>query len=125
MGNDLNKQDLEVLIMKEQYGLSYSAIAKNLGITKSAARSIYNRAKNRERVTYIQNDPNKVSFKQFAKDNLEPSTYKALMNAKIESYYDFIKMDTLDLIMLKGVGPSKLVELTNFKEKIISYMKIK
>ncbi len=123
MGNDLNKQDLEVLIMKEQYGLSYSAIAKNLGITKSAARSIYNRAKNRERSTYIQNDPNKVDFKQFAKDNLEPTTYKALMNAKIESYHDFIKMDTLDLIMLKGVGPSKLVELTNFKEKIISYVK--
>lgn len=123
MSNEMTKIDLEVLLMKETYGMSYSAIAKELGVSKTRVRQLYERAKNKEHVSNLPDDPNKISFKEFAEKHLDPAICKALFDANIKSYYDFIKLDDISMIMIKGIGPSRVIELIKFKELLISHIK--
>ena len=122
MGFELTKDDIEILVLKENQGMSYSAIANELGISKTRVRQKYERAKRREIISNKYNNPANTSFENYAMANLETTTYIALMNANIRSYHDFIKLSPLDMVMIKGIGPKKLDELTKFREKIISYV---
>lgn len=124
MAYDLTKKDVEVLLLKENYGMSYSAIANELGISKTAARQRYEKAKKREKLfkANMPDNPKEIPFKDYAMKNLDPSTYKALENANIKSYLEFMKLSELEMVMIKGIGPQKFDELVKFKEKLLAYM---
>ena len=118
----LSKEEIYVIERKEKGGKSYSEIARSVGLSKSRIRDIYQRGKRKQRLANLPDDPNKITFGEYAAKHLSALTYSALYKAGIRSYHDFMSASAQDFLSIYRIGVNGITEIMDMRESILESM---